>query len=79
MPVFASIGVPELWRIERGRVRFYRLKRNEYEPVERSVAFPFLKPADLMRFVNRRAEIGENAAVREFVEWAKKASQRKSK
>jgi len=26
--------------------------------------------ADLMRFVKRRAEIGETAVVREFVEWA---------
>ncbi|HUT91162.1 MAG TPA: Uma2 family endonuclease [Thermoguttaceae bacterium] len=80
MPVFAKIGVPEIWRIERGRVRFYRLKsKTKYETIERSVAFPFLKPADLMRFVKRRAEIGENGAVRGFVEWAKKARLRKSK
>ena len=80
MPVFAKIGVPEIWRLERGRVRFYRLRsKSKYEAVERSIAFPFLKPADLMRFVKRRAEIGENAVVREFVEWAKKARLRKSK
>ncbi len=80
MPVFAKIGVPEIWRIERGRVRFYRLKsRTKYEAVDRSVAFPFLKPADLMRFVKRRGELGENAVVREFVEWAKKARSRTAK
>jgi len=78
MPVFVSIGIPEVWRIERrGRVRFYRLKtKKEYEPVERSIAFPFLKPADLMRFVKRRAEIGENGVVREFVEWAQRQEER---
>jgi len=80
MPVFAKIGVPEVWRIERGRVRFYRRKsETEYEAIERSLAFPFLKPADLMRFVKRRAELGENGVVREFVEWAKKARGRKSR
>lgn len=80
MPVFAKIGVPEVWRIERGRVRFYRLKsKTKYETAERSVAFPFLKAADLMRFVRRRAELGENGVVREFVEWAKKARLRKAK
>jgi Uma2 family endonuclease len=74
MPVFAKIGVPEIWRIERGRVRFYKLKsKAKYEAVARSVAFPFLKPADLMRFVDRRSEIGENAVVREFVVWAQGA------
>ncbi len=75
MPVLAKIGVPEVWRLERGRLRFYRLKsKAKYEPVQHSLAFPFLKPADLMRFLNRRAEIGENAVVREFVEWARQRS-----
>jgi Uma2 family endonuclease len=74
MPLFAEIGVPEVWRFERGRMRFYRRKsKTQYEAVQRSVAFPFLKPADLMRFVKRRAEIGENGVVRAFVEWAKNA------
>jgi Uma2 family endonuclease len=80
MPVFARIGVPEIWRIERGRVRFYRRKSEiEYEAIRQSVAFPFLRPADLMRYVNRRTELGENGVVREFVEWAKKARTRKAK
>jgi hypothetical protein len=29
-----------------------------------------------MRFVNRRSEIGENAVVREFVEWAMRAAKK---
>jgi Uma2 family endonuclease len=75
MPVFAKIGVPEIWRCERRRLQFYRLtSKGKYETIDRSRAFPFLKPADLMRFVKRRAEIGENAVIREFVEWAKRAS-----
>jgi hypothetical protein len=70
LPVFAKIGVPEIWRCQRGRLRFYRLSRGKYGLIRRSVAFPFLKPADLMRFLNRRGEIGENGVVREFVAWA---------
>ena len=80
MPVFAKIGVPEVWRLDtRGQLRFYRLTKTKYEEIEHSIAFAFLKPADLMRFVNRRAEIGENAVVREFVEWAKKAQAKRTK
>jgi Uma2 family endonuclease len=68
MPVFARIGVPEVWRCQGGRVRFYRLKSGaKYEAVQRSAAFAFLKPADLTRFLSRRSEIGENGVVREFV------------
>ena len=77
MPVLAKIGVPEVWRLEKCRVRFYGLEPNgKYEAVSRSLVFPFLRPADLMRYVNRRTAIGENAVVREFVEWAKKAADR---
>jgi Uma2 family endonuclease len=79
MPVFATIGVPEIWRVKGGRVQFYLLKKAKYEVVPRSSAFPFLKSADLMRFINRRAEMGENGVVREFVEWAEKAQRRKPK
>ncbi|MFW5693002.1 MAG: Uma2 family endonuclease, partial [Thermoguttaceae bacterium] len=78
LPVFATIGIPEVWRVDRrGRVQFYCLKgkKKEYEPVERSIAFPFLKPADLTRFVKRRVELGETAVVREFVEWAQRQAQ----
>lgn len=52
-----------------------RLK-NEYEPVERSIAFPFLKHANLTRFVKRRAKLGEMAVVWEFVEWARRQGKR---
>jgi Uma2 family endonuclease len=76
MPVFAKIGVPELWRCRRDRVQFYRLARGgEYELVPHSIAFPFLRPIDLTRFVKRRAEAGENAVVRSFVEWAKRKAE----
>jgi Uma2 family endonuclease len=74
MPVFAAVGVVEVWRLDRRRrLHFHGLKKGKYYVLERSLAFGFLKPADLMRFVNRRAEIGENAVVREFVSWATQA------
>ncbi len=77
MPVFAEIGIPEVWRLDnRRRLHFYRLKKTKYEAVQHSLAFAFLKPADVMRCVNRRAEIGENAVVREFIEWAIRAARK---
>jgi Uma2 family endonuclease len=74
MPILAAIGVPEVWRFERGRLRFYRLGKAGYEPAQCSGAFPFLTPPDLMRFVNRRVKVGETAVVREFVQWAVRAA-----
>ncbi len=80
LPVFARVGVPELWWLDtHGQLRFYRLMKTKYEEIEHSIALAFLKPADLMQFINRRADIGENAVVREFVKWAKKAQVKERK
>ncbi len=80
MPVCAKVGVPEVWRLDRRRqLHFFRLMKNKYQEVEHSVAFPFATPADFMRFVEQRGEIGERGVVREFVKWAKKAALGKSK
>ena len=69
-----------MWRLDsREQLRFYRLVRGKYKEIDHSVAFPFMTPTDLMRFVDRRGEIGENSVVREFVTWAKKARAKKRK
>ncbi len=74
LPVFARIGVPEIWRYAEGEVCFYALtKGGKYEPVERSLAFPFVTPADVTRSLNRRQETDENSVVRSFVRSARKA------
>ena len=79
MPVFARIGVPEVWRHERRWLRFYRLNlQGKYEIADRSVSYPFLRAADIVRFVKRRSEIGENAAVGEFIKWVQAANMRQS-
>ncbi len=74
LPAFARIGVPEVWRVEGRRLHFYRLGRGgKYREVERSVAFPFIRPADVTRFLNRRHDTDEHSVVRAFVEWAERA------
>ena len=70
MPVFAKIGVPEIWRQTAAVwVRFYRLNlEGEYEDADRSV----------VRFVKRVSKVGENAVLGEFITWAKAAKLRQS-
>jgi hypothetical protein len=63
-----------LWRQAGEELEFLRLsKAGKYQPVERSIVFPWITPADLMRFVNQYGEKEDNALVRGFVRWAKTA------
>lgn len=74
MPVFADIGVQEVWRHTGETLVFYRLAGSgTYEKIGRSEAFPFIAPDDVMRFLSMwvETETDENAVVRAFVEWAK--------
>jgi hypothetical protein len=61
--------VPELWRFDGERLRAFR--RNdaaEYEPIEYSLAFPFLRVADLLPFL-LSDERDENTLMRSSLEW----------
>jgi Uma2 family endonuclease len=74
LPLYAEIGVPEMWHWMQEQIRFLRLaKRRQYKPIERSVAFPWVSPNDVTRFLARRHDTDENAVVGGFVEWAQEA------
>jgi Uma2 family endonuclease len=48
-PLYAALGVPEVWQLRAtsNRLRFLRLAddRTKYEPIERSLSLPMLTPA----------------------------------
>ena len=55
LSIYADLGVPEIWTFADDRLEFYQLQAGEtYRATERSVAFPFLKAADLQRFLDER-------------------------
>jgi Uma2 family endonuclease len=77
LPLYAAIGVPEIWRWTGSEMEFLRLSRgHKYEKTQHSVAFPFIAAADVTRFLQQRDPTNENAFVRGFVEWARKAYHR---
>lgn len=66
--IYASIGVPELWRYRNGRLEVYQLVEGKYERVELSLSFPFLPIAEIPHFIEQSKSIGQRAAVRLFRE-----------
>ena len=51
LPVYAGLGVPEVWRYQHGRVQMYRLAGGSYVEVEDSAVIPGLSGARLTAFV----------------------------
>ncbi len=58
LPVYAALGVPEVWRYRSGRktLAFLRLNGDVYEPIDRSLALPALTPALVLEALG----LGEN-------------------
>ncbi len=62
LSIYAALKVPEVWRFDGQQVTIHQLQANgQYAIVESSRYFPFLRGADLARFLLQRGEVEENA------------------
>ncbi|HZT81669.1 MAG TPA: Uma2 family endonuclease [Gemmataceae bacterium] len=72
MSLYASLGVPEVWRLDGPNLTFHGLGADgKYTERTHSLAFPFVTPADLTRFLALHAAQDANAVVRQFRAWVR--------
>ncbi|HAT15183.1 MAG TPA: hypothetical protein DCS91_17820 [Microcoleaceae bacterium UBA11344] len=69
--LYASLGVPEVWRYDGSRLIFYQLEGQEYVEREVSPHFPFLSPSEIMGFVETQKDVGETSMIRGFRQWVR--------
>ena len=68
--IFAAMGVKELWRHNGKRLRFCALQGDgTYQDQETSLAFPFLRPADLEPYLQITDDSDETTRIRRFRDW----------
>lgn len=66
LPLFAAMGIPEIWRHDGERLTVSRLHRDHYEEARASQALPGFPLALADSTLSRRRSVGETALVREF-------------
>lgn len=64
--IYASLGVPELWRYRKPSLQVYQLVEGEYQLTDKSLAFPFIPIAEIPGFIEQSKTIGQRASVRLF-------------
>lgn len=70
-PIYAPMGVPELWRHEDG-VHIRLLQPDQtYGAADRSLTFPQVSAADLDRMLAETNHLADIAAIRHYRAWAK--------
>lgn len=71
LSLYASLGVPEVWRYDGTRLIIYQLSAGEYAEIDASPTFPFLSQVEMLRFLELRRTTKENALIRLFREWVR--------
>jgi Uma2 family endonuclease len=64
--IYASLGVPEIWRYDGRSAHFYKLVGEGYEVIQSSLAFPMLTAADLTKYLEKRKAEGHAKTLRAF-------------
>lgn len=67
--IYASLGVPETWRISNRQVRIHLLETGSYSESSVSRVFPFLSADTLNAFLEQGLRQRTSAAARAFRDW----------
>ncbi len=71
-PIYADLGVPEVWHYDGERLRVELLQDDgTYAESPTSAAFPFLPLGKIEEFLDRRAETDETTWIRRFRDWVR--------
>lgn len=71
-PIYAGLGVPELWRVHHRQVRIWVLAGDEYEESDHSRAFPFLTAGVVSRFLEQGITESSRKAAQAFRQWIRR-------
>lgn len=71
LPIYASLGIAEVWRYAGGKPEMLVLAGEGYERTSQSRAVPPLTNEDLVRFIDEGMKIERPEWVREVRRWAK--------
>jgi Uma2 family endonuclease len=71
LPIYALLGIPEIWLYDGYDLKFFALESGKYLPITKSLSFPHLPAAIIVEYVQRRLLIGETKTLKEFREWVR--------
>jgi Uma2 family endonuclease len=72
LAAYLSLGVPELWRFEDGRLRISLLRNGQYQDADFSPHFPNFPVIDgISRFLERSRTEGRSQTLKAFRQWVR--------
>ena len=75
MPIYAALGVAEVWLYKGERVEFFKLEGEEYREIENSIALPILSGKQATEFLKAGLSESSSKWFQMVRDWAKKVEQ----
>lgn len=72
-PIYAKLGVSEVWRYKNNRVQIFSLRNGEYVEVESSIAFSVLTSSIATQFLAESVTLPSTAWLRRVRQWIREA------
>lgn len=74
-PIYARLGIPEIWCYDQGQLTVYRLQSGDYQSVAQSLVFPMLKVQELPSLIEAHRTQGRLALRRAVRAWVREQIQ----
>jgi len=71
LPIYARLGIPEVWRYDGYSLEFLALQNGAYNLIEHSLSFPQLPATIVVEYLQKRLTLGESKTLREFRAWVR--------
>ena len=71
-PIYAALGVAEIWRYAGDKFEIYKLTEGAYQSIEKSESLPVLSAEILATLLNRSRQERQTLILKEFENWLKK-------
>lgn len=72
-PIYAKLGIPELWRYKNNQVQIFALTNSQYIEIENSIAFPVLTNSLATQFLAESVTLPSTAWLRRVRQWVREA------
>ncbi len=73
-PIYAKLGIAELWRYKNNQVQIFGLSNGQYLEVANSIAFPLLTNAMATQFITESSVVTSTVWLRRVRQWVREAS-----
>ena len=71
MPIYARLGVPEVWRYDENMLTICQLEAGEYKEIDNSLAFEGFPARGIPGFIEQNIKVGRRALRQSFRTWVR--------